>query len=198
MYKLDEFIQYLNEFLATRNENIIPLADFRKFLREKKGLRDKGSFGSMILKLSAYGHLFLYKDVTNREYIIKDPSKFDEKEFLISTRSTAARIYTFILTIMELQAKNPNNYINIRTVFAEYRKKYPKLYYHGIPVYHRIKMALCKLGYLDCIGAIANRMNIRLTEKFKTKYPVLTVPKFKELLAEIRPYISKSTKNINE
>ena len=192
MFKYDELRNYLNEFLSTRKENIIPLAEFRKFLRSK-GLHDKGRFSSSILRLSAYGDLYLYRDVTERIFIIKDPSKFNEKEFLLSTKSTASRIYTFILTLIDLQSKNPNMYINTRTIMAEYRKKYPHLYYKGNPIFRLIKTALHELGYLEYTGTLSSKTaNVRLTDEFMKKYGNLTLEKFKQLLREMQPIVSKS------
>ncbi|MCY0881745.1 MAG: hypothetical protein OWS74_07100, partial [Firmicutes bacterium] len=149
---LQQIREYLHEFLEQREENIVPIADFREFLRQK-GIKNQ-ILSYIIMKLENEGDIWWTGE--GRKYIIKDPKAFNEGEFLEKT----SPLFTYLKLLIEMQKVNelnPDDYVNTRTLMAEYRKKYPKLYNSNRAIFRMIKIALCKNGFAECIGPRGNQ-----------------------------------------
>lgn len=179
--------QYLHEFLETKKEeNLIPMAEFREFLR-RKGIKNQ-IISYIILKLSSEGDLSWAGE--GRKYIIRNPEAFNEGELLEKT----SPLFTYLKLLIEMQKineLNPDNYVETRALMREYRKKYPKLYHSNRAIFRLIKIALCKNGFAECIGPRGNQTKIRLSEEFMDNFTPFSVKNYEKIRQILKPLLAR-------
>lgn len=183
MKKIEKAEKLLEEFLAKRQENYVPLNEVIDYLVQN-GINKRYAY-NIIVTLSANNKIYTVTGSNRRIYIVKHPEAYNTVDFIKNAKDPAYLTYAFINSLLSLYN---GNYVDTKEIYRLMKKTYNIKYSKWFTI---LRIALTQAGYIEEYGN-HSRKYIKPTQKFFNEYGIsFTYDKAIKLYSAIRPYLTK-------
>lgn len=183
---INKAIELLPIFFSKYSDNIIPVAELRRFLAQY-GIKPK-SVDMIVLNLSAKGKLYTFKGSNGRVYLVKNPDIFNLFDFLKKTHDPLYKTLAYINSLLSLY-RSTHKYVMIRTLYSKIRRDYKV----NTTWYTKVGFtdALSKSGYIEQISTGSHRY-VKPTKNLLDEYPLgLSYENVQDFYSKIYPFLKQ-------